>query len=154
MQNNIIQIDVTVNLDEVLEAIKNADSLQDNEKMFEYLSKIQEVKNKFEQEQEKLENVEKDIKAAINDKAKALYGNDWSAIKGEKFKITRSYSGSVFEITEKTPEKFLIIKKSPNTKAIQAYMQEKNKLPAGVDYNPKRSEVIRITVKKDANSQN
>jgi len=80
---------------------------------------------------------------------KALYGPQWQAIKGEGYKITRSYTGSIYEVTGEPAPELIEIKKSIKSKLVDEYVKAEGKLPEGIGYNPNRGEAIRITVKDD-----
>ena len=96
-----------------------------------------------------LDKLELEIKAEINAKAKALYGPNWKAIKGDGYKITRSSTGSIYEITGEPAPELVEIKRSLKSKLVDEYVKAKGQLPEGVGYNPIRGQAIRITVKDD-----
>lgn len=143
-----LDINTTLDLDPFLTKIKYAKNLEDKE-FFGELAKIQSVKDELKDIQEAVEDVERQVKQAINDRAKALYGDNWQAIKGEGFKISRSMTGAVYSVTDKADDKFIQLSVRPDTKAIDSYIETKGELPGGVDFNPKRNESLRITVAKN-----
>ena len=117
--------------------------------MIEQLTTITKAKNELKDLLEIVEKHESAAKMIINARAKQLYGSDWQAIAGDGFKISRSFTGAVYTLNPdyNTPKKFLKIVTSVDAKAVDAYRDEKNKLPVGVELNPTRGESIRITIK-------
>lgn len=146
--DNKLTLPAEIDLQPILDAIATADTLDDNEQLFGQLAQIQAAKKAFELEKAKLELAEFDVKQAINARAKALYGDAWAAIKGNGYKITRSQTGAVYEITGKAPAKFTKVAVTVDTDAVNAYVEEKGKLPTGIAINQSRGESIRITVKE------
>ena len=129
--------------------ITEADELGNNDELFGHLAEIARIKQDFKDVAEVLDQLELDIKAEISEKAKALYGPDWKAIKGHGYKITRSSTGSIYEITGEPAPQLVEIKRSLNSKLVDEYIKAKGELPEGVGYNPIRGQAIRITVKDD-----
>jgi hypothetical protein len=144
-------IDLHYKLDD--QAVKNliseAAELENNAELFGRLAEIARIKADFRDVEEQLDNLELDIKAEINDKAKALLGPQWQAIKGDGYKITRSHTGSIYEVTGEPAPELVEVKKSIKTKLVDEYIKAKGTLPEGIGYNPNRGEAIRISVKDD-----
>ena len=100
---------------------------------------------------EAVEKLETDAKGLINAKAKALYGDAWTVIKGQFFKISRQWTGSVYEMAdpEKVEPDYLKVKFDTNTKAIDDFREtHDNQLPTGIAINEHRGESIRISIKQ------
>lgn len=132
------------------EKLKNIKDFENDEQLFQELAGIASCKREIDEFLDEFANLERSVKQAINDRAKALFGDKWAAIRGNGYKITRSMAGSVYDVDPKsTNKKFLVTSYAPNTDAIKDYVREKNKLPKGVEFNPNRTEVIRINVKED-----
>lgn len=146
-QSNVLKIDIELDIDKMITQIDKFDTLENNEQLFGSYAKINEVKAKLKQINEAFDTVERQVKYKINDKAKALYGPDWSAIAGTGYKITRSFSGSVYELGEGVQKKFTKVTVAADRDAIDEYVKENSKLPKGVNYNPSRTEVIKVTLK-------
>jgi hypothetical protein len=144
-------IELNYKLDD--QAIKNliseAAELESNDELFGGLAEVARIKQDFRDVEEVLDKLELDIKSEINDKAKALYGPQWQAIKGDGYKITRSYTGSIYEVTGEPAPELVEVKRSIKSKLVDEYVKAKGTLPEGIGYNPNRGEAIRITVKDD-----
>lgn len=149
MSAHKIEISYTLEPDKFAEALDVASKLEDNQQMLEQLTVITKAKNDLKNLLEIVEKHESAAKMLINARAKQLYGNDWQAIAGEGYKITRSFTGAVYTLNPDIPasKKFLEIKTTVNTKAVDAYRDEKEALPKGVELNPSRGESLRITLK-------
>lgn len=145
--DNTININATFNLVELREQIEKATKIEDGEQFFESLSEVYKIKAEIGAIMDQITSIEADAKGLINTKAKALYGNEWQAISGEKFKITRSRTGDVYTITGQAPPRFVKIKKTVDSKAVDNYVAEKGKLPTGIEINDQRGESIRVTLK-------
>lgn len=150
--NDIVKIDVTIDLKTIRETIDEALDLNDNEELFNKLVDFARTKKILKDAQEQIESVEADVKGLIKAKANALYGNEWEALKGDNYKITKSPTGAVFAINGKVKKQFLVVKESVDTKLVNKFIKEEGKLPAGIDYNPERGSSIRITVHEDEDS--
>jgi hypothetical protein len=135
------------------QAIKNviqeAGDLESNDELFSHLAQIARIKRDFKDVEEVLDKLELEIKTEINDRAKALYGPQWQAIKGDGYKITHSYTGSIYEVTGEPAPELVEVKQSIKSKLVDEYVKSKGTLPEGIGYNPNRGEAIRITVKDD-----
>lgn len=142
----MINLEIKIDEDKLKSVIEASLSLKDDEQFFEQLSSVELAKKELKDALEVVETLESEAKGLINAKAKALYGSDWDVIKGQKFKIGRSPTGSVFSIIGKPDKQFLEVKESVNTMAVEAYVLENSSLPEGLDYNPARGESIKITV--------
>jgi hypothetical protein len=144
-------IELNYKLDD--QAIKNliseAAELENNGELFGRLAEIARIKQEFRDVEEVLDKLELEIKAEINEKAKALYGPQWQAIKGDGYKITRSHTGSIYEVTGEPAPELVEIKRSIKSKLVDEYVKAKGTLPEGIGYNPNRGEAIRISVKDD-----
>jgi hypothetical protein len=145
--DNTININASFNLVELREQIEKATKIEDGEQFFESLSEVYKIKAEIGAIMDQITSIEADAKGLINTKAKALYGNEWQAISGEKFKITRSRTGDVYTITGQAPPRFVKIKKTVDSKAVDNYVAEKGKLPTGIEINDQRGESIRVTLK-------
>lgn len=148
--NTKIKFAVDIDIEPALKAVEGSNNLEDEDKLFGALASIQEAKNALKAAQTQVDYAEANVKACINQKAKELLGDDWAAIKGTGYKITRSGSGSVFEVTGKADEAYTIVKVSADTKAVETYIKETGKLPKGIEYNPNRGEQIRITLHENS----
>lgn len=144
-----VEINYAIEPEKFAESISAAEKLEDNKQMLEQLTVITKAKNEIKDLLETVEKYESAAKSIINARAKQLYGEDWQAIAGDGFKISRSFTGAVYTLNPdyKTPKKFLKVVTSIDTKAVDAYRDEKEKLPVGVELNPTRGESIRITIK-------
>ena len=144
-----LTLDYTLNVKMLTQTIEDALKLDDNEQLFNELTKVSVAKKEIEAMLEKVESIEKDAKGLINSKAKALYGADWQAIAGKGYKITRSATGSVYARAMDVPvnKKFIELKEVLLTKVIDAEIDKTGKLPKGIEINPSRGESIRITIK-------
>lgn len=147
--SDLISINYELNPDEFATSLAEAEKLENAEGMIEQLTKITKAKKELKDLLETVEKYESAAKGLINSRAKTLYGQDWQAIAGDGFKITRSKSGAIYTRNPDIPvnKKFIEVKESINTKAVDAYFDEKEALPKGIELNPTRSEVIRITIK-------
>ena len=147
--SNIIELKATINFDDIQKTIDNALKLEDNNEVFYALTGITKTKSEIKDLLEKIEKVERDTKGLINNKAKALYGNDWQTIAGEHYKITRYNQGPVYSRIEgsKIAKKFIKIVESLNTEAIDEELEKTSKLPTGLDFNDSRTEVIKVTLR-------
>jgi hypothetical protein len=144
-------IDLHYKLDDqaIKSLISEASELENNDELFGHLAEIARIKQDFKDVTEVLDRLELEIKQEINEKAKALYGPQWQAIKGDGYKITRSYTGSIYEVTGEPAPELIEVKKSIKSKLVEEYVKAKGTLPEGIGYNPNRGEAIRITVKDD-----
>jgi len=141
-----IKIDLEINLEEIKDTITEAIDLNDNEQLFSKLVEVYRAKKKINDVIDQLISIETEVKGLIKSKADALYGNEWSAIKGKDYKITKSGTGSVFNIVGKAPKQFLVIKESLDSKLVENFIKETGKLPKGIEYNPSRGYSIRVSV--------
>lgn len=135
------------NEEDCLEAIKQAASLKDNQQLFHDLAEIAQVKNSLKEIIDEVDAVDRQVKQTINDRAKALYGSDWDVISGDGFKISRSFTGAVYEVTGTPKKAFLKIVTNADSGAIDEYIKQHSKLPEGIALNENRGESIRITIK-------
>lgn len=147
--SDTIKINAEVDLDAIKEAIEKSGDLNDNEAVFSALSQVARVKADVGVILDQIASIEAEAKAAIKAKATALYGADWTAIKGTGYKINKSPTGAVYTISGKPNKKFIKVTESLDTKLVEAFVMTNNKLPAGVDYNPSRGETIKLTVQTD-----
>lgn len=137
-----------IDIEQLRSTIDNALKLEDNASIFNELSTIAKAKKEVSDLLEAIEKIEREAKGAINAKAKALYGIDWSVIKGDGYKIIRYFGGDVYAKAEgaKISPKFTKIIEKLDTEAITAYLEEKQELPDGLELNSNRSEIVRVTV--------
>lgn len=148
--SDTIKINAEIDLDAIKEAIENSGDLNDNEAVFGALAQVARVKNELGALLDKVASVEAEAKATIVSKGNALYGVEWTAIKGQGYKITRSKTGSVYAPTgEAIPKKFRKVVESIDAKLVDAFVLVNDKLPEGIDYNPNRGSSLRITVNTD-----
>ncbi len=127
--------------------IKNATDLDNDNSVFEALALLADIKKQFNDVYDEVSKLDTEVKQAINDRAKAVIGVDWQAIAGDKYKITKSKAGAVYEINGKPKDDFVTVKFSVNTKAVDNEFQSTGKLPSGIAVNEHRSESIRVTLK-------
>ena len=147
-----ILIHAVIDMAEVEQIVTDALKIEDAPGLFEHLSKIAQVKKMLADASEQLAKAEADAKGLINAKAKQLYGDNWQAIKGRNFKISRSYTGAKYEHTAAADEAFIVVKTSVDSKAVETFVKENNKLPEGIEVNRARGEMIRITVAEEADN--
>ncbi len=147
-----IKIELEINIDELKDIVNDATDLNDNQQLFSNLVEFERAKKRINAVLDQLISIESDAKGLIKSKAEALYGSEWSAIKGKGYKITKSSTGAVFNIFGKPPKEFLVIKEALDTKLVEAHIKETGKLPKGIEYSPSRGTSLRITV--DSNDNN
>lgn len=164
--SNVVEASFKIDLDKVTNVIDTSETLSNDSTVFAQLADIQRAKQTLKAAQDEFEVVEKKAKQAISDRARALYGVNWSAIKGEGYKITRSGTGSVYGLQDAPTNDpsstnmlswlsenldllpYVKIAVSVNADAVGDHVVAKGGLPDGVEYNPQRGEQIRITVDK------
>jgi len=146
--------DILKFLDLDLESFKtildNSKKIETDEKFFASLSAIVNAKNLIKDALDDIESYESQAKGQINAKAKALYGQDWTVIAGEHFKISRSPVGQLYEVTDpdKVDAEYVTIKISPNSRTIETYRESHdNTIPEGIAINEQRTESIRVAIK-------
>lgn len=130
-------------------SILEATDLNDNEAMFAKLTEISKAKKELADALDQISSLESLAKSEIDSRAKTLYGNDWQAIAGSGYKISKSYTGAVYNISPdvKPAKKYLVIKESINTKVVEAELEVSGKLPKGIEPNKSRGTMIRISLK-------
>jgi hypothetical protein len=143
-----IKLDLEIDLEALKDVVEKAKDLNDNEELFSQLVEVYRVKKQVGDILDQLTSIETEAKGFIKAKADAIYGSEWTAIKGKGYKITKSSTGSVFNILPdvKPPKQFLVIKESLDSKLVENFIKEKGKLPKGIEYNPSRGSSIRVTV--------
>lgn len=141
-----LELSISVDLEAITKAVEESKTLEDNDKLFGQLASFAFDKQQVAIFNDAFEKIEREVKQVINDKAKSLYGADWKAIKGTGYKISRSMTGSIYEITGEPKPEFVDIKITPKTKTIEDFIKAKSTLPDGIAYNPNRNESIRISV--------
>lgn len=141
-----IKFEAEFDLDKLKTEIEATKAIKDGEAYFDQLAEIQRVKKYLAELEDQLKSIEAEAKGLINNKAKALYGDNWQVIKGEHFKIMRSYTGDLYLINGTPSPKFVKVRKSVDSKVVDAYVAEHAKLPKGIELNDQRGESIRITV--------
>lgn len=143
-----IKLELEIDLEQLKETIENAPDLKDNQELFSRLTEVYRAKQMVNDILDEIISIEATAKGLIKSKADALYGANWTAIKGKGYKITKSGTGAVYSIApdQKPPKKFLVVKESLDSKLISEYLKETGKLPKGIDYNPSRGSSIRVTV--------
>lgn len=142
-----MKIEANIDLDAFREALDSSKKITGDEDYFTTLSGIQAIKKDVKDVLEQVESLEAEAKGLIDNKAKALLGDNWQVIDGEKVKIVKSPTGSVYELTDTASPKFIITKKSVNTDEVDAFVEKNAKLPKGIMLNPKRGSSIRINLK-------
>lgn len=146
--NDKVTINAEFDLALIRDTVEAATRIEDDQEVFEQLAGIQQVKKQLAELDDLVKSVEAEAKSAIKSKAKALYGDDWQAIEGDNFKITRSATGSVYSIVGKPGRKFVKVKESVDTDAVEEHMlAHDGQLPSGIEVNPSRGESIRISMK-------
>jgi len=145
--DSIISINANIDLKALREQIEKATKIEDGEKFFESLSEVYAIKDEISAAIDNIISIETDVKGLINTKAKALYGNEWQAISGKTFKITRSRTGDIYTIIGKVAPRFKKVKESVDSKAVDNYVAKNGKLPDGIEINDQRGESIRVTLK-------
>lgn len=146
MEANNINIDVEINLQDILEAVANSGDLSEDQRVYEGLAQIEQIKKLFAEAESKIREVEKQVKSAINGRAMAIYGDTWTVIKGDKFKITRVKTGAVYEADDNADDDFLKLKVEVNSRKVDEYIKAHSTLPGGITYNPNRGESLRIAL--------
>lgn len=144
-----IKATVEIKLAPITQAIEKSKDLKADRKVFTELAQVALARKEVEDILDQIEAVEREVKLAVNARAKALYGEDWTAVQGPGFKFSRSFGGSIYDIPEpaKVDTKFLKVTVRPNTDKINEFRETKNALPDGIELNPNRNESIKITVK-------
>ena len=143
-----ILIHAVIDMAAVEGIVTEALDLNNEPQLFAKLAEIAQVKSMMADAKEALDKVEAEVKGLINAKAKQLYGDNWQAIAGPGYKISRSFTGAKYEQFGAAPEEFIIIKQSVDSKAVDNYVKAHNELPEGIAVNAARGESIRITVKE------
>lgn len=134
--------------DELKAEIENADSLENNVAVFKQLSRIAKVKAELGVAQDIIKSLEAQAKVEINNRAKATISPNWQVIAGDGYKITRSSTGTKYDVAD--PEKakdYVKVEIKPDSEKIKAFQEANSTLPDGIALNPERGETIRITVK-------
>lgn len=145
-EDNIIEINATLDLQPILNAIAESGDLNNDEKVFESLAQVERLKKTFTEAKARLAEVSKEVAACINGRAKALYGEHWTVIKGDNYKITRVKTGAVYEADDDASEEFLKLKVDVNSRKVEEYIKAHSTLPEGITYNPNRNDSIRIAL--------
>ena len=145
---NKLELKLSIDLEAIIKAVEDSKTLEDNELVFAKLSQFAFDRKQVDAFNDAFEEVERMVKQVINDKAKALYGPEWKAIAGKGYKISRSPTGSMYEISDpsKVDDKFLKVKLSTDSKAVDEFIKANSKLPEGLIYAPNRGESIRIKI--------
>lgn len=141
-----VKLEAEFDLDTLRKQIESSKTIKGDEAYFEQLSQMQAVKLELKALEDELMSVEAEAKGLINSKAKSLYGDNWQVIQGENFKITRSKTGDVYLINGSPNSKFIKIKKSVDSKAVDDYVVEKGSLPTGIEVNDQRGESIQVKI--------
>lgn len=142
-----------LDLDKVKLIIGNSKDLKGDEQFFEAMSAMSFAKQAVKDVLDQVESYERDAKQQINDRAKALYGKDWQVIEGEHFKISRSATGSVYELIDseaaaKVDPNLIKVAMAVDAKVADTYRESHdNKVPNGIAVNEHRGERIMITVR-------
>ena len=141
-----LELTISIDIDRIEKIIRKSKDLREDEAVFSELAWLMEARGNVDQLVEEWEDAERQIKQALNDKAKSLLGKDWSALDGDGFSLRRSLTGSVYQLVdpEAAPKEVLDIKIGVNSKAVTEYIKANSKLPDGLAYNTNRNESIRI----------
>lgn len=102
MEPNKTTISVSFNFALFEEKLKNIKDFENDEQLFQELAGIASCKREIDEFLDQFSNLERSIKQAINNKAKASFGDKWAAIRGNGYKITRSMSGNVYDVDPKS----------------------------------------------------
>lgn len=142
----MITLNIEIDDERIKEVIEQSKDLGKDEKVFKMLSDLMSHKKMVDDMNDLWGSIERDIKQALNDKAKDLLGKDWTALDGQGFSLRRSLTGSVYTLTDpdKVPEELLDVKITVKSKEVDNYIKANSKLPDGLSYNPNRNESIRI----------
>lgn len=146
----MIELNIKIDDEQLENTINNAEQLKDNDKVFASITEVVKAKKQIEDALEVVSKLEAKAKQDIDAKAKALYGNDWQAIAGTGYKITRSFTGAVYMINpdQRPDKKYLKVIESIDTAKVKAAIElNDGKLPKGIELNPHRNTSIRITLK-------
>lgn len=137
-------ISLKIDLTKLIEQIEESNNLSDID-FYNNLSSLFETKKELLDILDSIKSLESKIYQQIDSRAKVTIGSDWSAIKGNNFKITKSYSGQSYEITGEPDKAYLKITESPDSSKITEYRNlHDNKLPQGFGINENRNSSIRI----------
>jgi len=147
--NNQIDIELHIDIESLRETIESALDLNDNQLLFEKLIEFESAKKKINEALDLIKSIEADAKGLILSKANALYTDKWEVIAGSHYKITKSPTNNVFNVTDEADNEYIVVKKTANTKVINQYIKDNGKLPKGIDYNMERGTSIRINVKDE-----
>ncbi len=142
-----MKIEAEFDLEGFKNALESTKTIKGDEEFFTKLGAIDVLKSQLKTVSDELISLETEAKGLIDARAKALYGDNWQVIDGERVKIVKSPIGSVYDIADTTSAKFVVVKKSANTKAIEDFVVKNSKLPKGVELNPDRGWSMRIKVK-------
>lgn len=148
MNDKKITINVDVDLAQVQGIVDDALKLDDNALLFKKLAEFAHIKKQVSDAMEAVGKIEADVKGFISAKAKQLYGDNWQAIAGPGYKISRSFTGAKYEQVGAAAEDFIIIKQSVDSKAVENFVKANNKLPEGIAASAARGQQIRITIKE------
>lgn len=162
---SVIKGSINFDLSAIKAAIEACEDLKlDSKTILEQLVKIDDAKKEVKKLKDAFDTAEAEVKAAINTRAKALYGDEWEAIKGNGYKISRSGTGAAYIVEtgldeEATAEdKVSWIVSNPESLAYlkvdvkvdkdlaDQHIKDTNELPPKIVANCDRGESIRITV--------
>lgn len=141
-----IELRISIDVEEIEQTIAKSKDLANDEQGFLAISELMKAKEQLDNVNAQWDEVERTIKEALNRKAKALLGKEWTALNGQGFQLRRSLTGTVYQLTDpfKVPKELLEEKITVDTKAVSDYIKANSKLPEGLSYNPNRNESIRI----------
>lgn len=143
-----INISIKFKTSQIVGVLKQIPKLENNDQVFKLLATATAPKQQLQKALDEVEAAEREIKQAIADRARTLYGEDWAAIEGKGYKIARQQGGAVYEKIGKVAPEFVKITETLNSDAITDFVKANGKLPTGVAPNKARTESIRITVKE------
>lgn len=142
-----VSLTIEIDVDSIRRAIKDSAKLED-QPLFKALSQISDAEEAVKAVLAEVDQVKKDARALIDQRARKVIGENWKAIKGEGFKITKVAQGASYLVDEDQVDKSVVkIEVKPDSKKIDAYEKENGELPKGVQVNPERG--FRIDIKGD-----
>jgi hypothetical protein len=143
------ELHISIDGDRIEKVIQDSKDLPADEKVFKELAWLTENKKAINELLDEWEALDRQVKQALNDKAKTLLGPEWKALDGNGFSLRRSLTGSIYQLTdpEKVPDKLLEVKLTVKSKEVENYIKANSKLPDGLSYNPNRNEQIAIKLK-------
>ncbi len=150
MQDGEFVLNIEIDIKAIGEAINGAADLNDNDAIFAALASFSAPQKQLKAALDEITKIESAAKGAIKSHAQALYGDDWDAIKGHGYKVTRQPTGAVFTVTGKPKKEFIKTTVSVDTKKVEEFTKANGKLPAGIELNKNRGDSLRVSVDENA----